>query len=362
MSSISHKHETRDSKIKRMPEMTSVPETGYPPLCHHPNEDIGCGECGRYIDIEAWTINYPCPMRDYCGEIFACEQDMYDHAHWMHAWCWVCKVPFGSPADVRDHNRVTMHGRRRYDCIVGCNVKFDKPSAMLNHIEGERCALGFSDRISEHCFGHMMIYTAWGDLTDQEKVDDSTKVKVITMPKDSLWIRDPVGKLYDIKRISRPTLVHKVIDPDTGEEKRALRITCFACGQHWNQGTSFTLHMRTGEDDRWVIWKCEDCEKEFEWLSEMMKHYEDEECQEKEEKKVTLEELKLSCLRPKYEKWTCTVGGRPSSAEEAAWKIAMKEMISKNTKSENNGEERLDPAKTLSEKDLRGLMDRFKIV
>ncbi|KAK6518406.1 hypothetical protein TWF506_005563 [Arthrobotrys conoides] len=260
--------ETRAQRMQHMPKVISLQ---VPP--------IGSASRG---DEDGWY----CPQ-DECCEKFSDKKDRNDHAHWIHAWCWKCSIDFKTQKALN------------LACVPSCSGEFEKPSELLAHLEGQGCTKAATNGVHEHGITHLILLDYTRDFTNEEKIYiASLDMKAIVLPKETVWLVDPLGKFFDVitkssnmKKISAEShfmYTWKIQGDDFDDITGASKYTCLACGEKYDRPRSFQEHIRGVEKKKrrasaadtevtqaifWV-WKCEGCEAVFKVLSGLAGHYE----------------------------------------------------------------------------------------
>ncbi|KAK6532303.1 hypothetical protein TWF281_006494 [Arthrobotrys megalospora] len=259
--SIAPAFETRAQKMKRMPRIISL---HMKPSASHSRSNQN-----------AWY----CPQ-EKCRQKFDNEKDRNDHAHWHHAWCWKCGLDFTSQKALQ------------------IAYTFEKPSELLAHIEGHGCTVAATKGIYEHGMTHLILLDYCRDFTNEEKVYmASLDMKAIALPKDTIWLVDPLGKFYevvgsDMQKITGESLFKytwKIQGDEYNDISGNAKYTCLPCGEKYDQPRNFHEHIRGVEKKKkrvaaatagmmqggiFVVWKCEWCEAVFKVLSGLADHYE----------------------------------------------------------------------------------------
>ncbi|KAF3916321.1 hypothetical protein ABW21_db0203991 [Orbilia brochopaga] len=245
------------SAIRRniMARVPAVISTRIPPRegvnaehLHHGTDDI---------------VAYYCPKRG-CGGKFGSEKDRLDHAYWRHAWCWECNKGFETLAELDHHHKTVLHREREWFCVPTCQQVFDRPSRFIEHIEKELCDASLEKRISEHWLAHAILvdHAAAHNRTNDDKVYLSCLLgKCITVQAQNAWVLDPLGRFYEDNGATSYVMVK--------------HSTCLVCGDKWQDAGWLYTHLRAGSEQRFLLFKCGHCEAGFQWLSGIVKHYED---------------------------------------------------------------------------------------
>ncbi|KAK6341647.1 hypothetical protein TWF696_008716 [Orbilia brochopaga] len=252
---------TSEIRMQMMAQVPTVISTRIPPRevvdaghLHHGTDDI---------------VAYYCPCRG-CGYKFNNQKDRLDHARWRHAWCWECNRGFETLKEL-DHF-----------CVPTCQEVFDRPSRLIEHIERDECNANPEKRISEHWLAHAIIldYAAAHGRSDADKIYISKLgAKCITLDGQTGWIADPLGRFYDVAKAGEAPFILAHMCPVAGENGATAYVpidylTCLTCGDKWGEAVWYYDHMRTGADDRYVLYNCGYCEAGYQWLSEIVRHYE----------------------------------------------------------------------------------------
>ncbi|KAK6501162.1 hypothetical protein TWF481_009010 [Arthrobotrys musiformis] len=283
--------ETRAEKMQRMPQVISL---------HLPPR--GTSDSGK-VEGGGWG----CPDKG-CGKVFEGCEDRNDHAYWRHAWCWECMKGFESLSELT------------LSCVPSCSGKFEKPSELLAHLEGNGCATAARKGVCEHGMAHLIILEYLRGSTNEEKIYiASLDMKAIVVPKDTMWLVDPLGKDFeafvrDVRGVLDGSLLKYTwkiqcdADAELSDISGDAKFTCLTCGEKYDQPLSFAEHIRGIERKRkrmleieagragavYVVWKCEGCEAVFRGLSGLAGHYEGG-CRELVEE--------MGGLRKQWESW-----------------------------------------------------------
>ncbi|KAF3224389.1 hypothetical protein TWF106_003856 [Orbilia oligospora] len=261
--------ETRAQRMQHMPKVISlqIPPNG--------------------SDHQGGPDFWYCPQNE-CRETFSNAKDRNDHAHWNHAWCWKCSIEFKTQKALQ------------LSCVPSCSGKFEKSSELLAHLEDQECTAAATKGVHEHGIAHLILLDYARDFTNEEKIYlASLEMKAIVLPKETIWLVDPLGKFFDVitnsnkmKKISAQShfiYTWKIQGDDFDDISGDSKYTCLACGEKFVRPRNFHDHIRGVEKKKkkrastanvevtqaaLTVWKCEGCEAIFKVLSGLTGHYE----------------------------------------------------------------------------------------